>query len=299
MNGYTKLFSSILASSVWGETKETKIVWITMLAMADKNGYVSAAVPGLAAIARLTLEETQEALATLSSPDPHSRTTTHEGRRIRAIDGGWKILNHAKYRNAKKLDERREYLREKQRECRAKKKAVNTVNDGQSRSIAVNGASESVPARNDSQSSDVDKNKSIISKHNSRQGLKAGQSTSSVNKSQQKSTSQQQAEAAPNATPEAIKARKSALRGFDFGKMQLADDSHLRSILGFMQQRDLWSADIIVLMATIALRKADDPMNMFLHFVINGLGGKYPEADEYHVEASRRMASLFGHERHS
>ena len=42
MNGFTKLFQSILTSSVWSEDNETRIVWITMLALADQNGSVSA-----------------------------------------------------------------------------------------------------------------------------------------------------------------------------------------------------------------------------------------------------------------
>lgn len=32
------------------------------------------------------------------SPDKWSRTTDNEGRRIEPIDGGWRLLNHAKYR---------------------------------------------------------------------------------------------------------------------------------------------------------------------------------------------------------
>ena len=34
---FTKLFSSILDSTVWQESKETKLVWVTMLAMCDRQ----------------------------------------------------------------------------------------------------------------------------------------------------------------------------------------------------------------------------------------------------------------------
>lgn len=52
MSGYTKLFSSIIDSTIWRESKETKIVWITMLAKADRYGVVEASLPGLADAAK-------------------------------------------------------------------------------------------------------------------------------------------------------------------------------------------------------------------------------------------------------
>ena len=118
MAGYTKLFNSILASTIWRAGKETKLLWITMLAMADKDGVAAASVPGLAHFAGLSMAETEAGLAELSAPDEHSRTKDHEGRRIEAVDGGWKIINHAKYRERMGVDERRQYKAQKQREYR-------------------------------------------------------------------------------------------------------------------------------------------------------------------------------------
>lgn len=118
MAGYTKLFSSIIASTVWRGSKDTKILWITMLAMSDRNGIVEGSIPGLADMSRLTIPEAQAALAELLGPDEFSRTKDHEGRRIEAVDGGWAILNHAKYRAKMSTDERREYLRIKKAESR-------------------------------------------------------------------------------------------------------------------------------------------------------------------------------------
>lgn len=111
MTGYTKLFGSIVASTIWREAKETKIVWITMLAMAGKTGIVEASIPGLADFARVSLEECEKALKVLSSPDPFSRTKDHEGRRIKAIDGGWLLLNHAKYRAKMSAEDKAAYQR--------------------------------------------------------------------------------------------------------------------------------------------------------------------------------------------
>ena len=69
-----------------------------MLAMADKEGRVWASVPGLANRARVPVEDTEAALQTFLSPDKYSRTPDFEGRKIEAIEGGWRLINHAKYR---------------------------------------------------------------------------------------------------------------------------------------------------------------------------------------------------------
>lgn len=95
---FTKLFSSITASTIWAARDQTRILWITMLAMADQHGRVWASVPGLANIARISLQDCETALEELQAPDKYSRTKDHDGRRIEPIDGGWRLLNHAKYR---------------------------------------------------------------------------------------------------------------------------------------------------------------------------------------------------------
>lgn len=122
MAGYTKLFSSILASTVWRADNETRIVWITMLAMATRRGLVESSIPGLADFARVPIDACQRALANLSAPDEFSRTKDHDGRRIEAIDGGWRLLNHGKYRDLLSAEERKEYKKVKQREYRGKQR---------------------------------------------------------------------------------------------------------------------------------------------------------------------------------
>lgn len=116
---FTKLFSSITASTVWLEPSDTRVVWITMLAMADRHGRVWASVPGLAKEAVVSVESCREALSRFMAPDPDSRTKVADGRRLEAIDGGWKLINHAKYRAIRDQEERRAYKAEKQREYRS------------------------------------------------------------------------------------------------------------------------------------------------------------------------------------
>ena len=105
---YVKLFQSLLDSTIWAEPDSTRIVWLTMLVIADKNGEVMSTVPGLAHRARVSIEACQSAIDKLSSPDKYSRSKLAEGRRIVAIEGGWELVNHADYRmKASKEDEKR------------------------------------------------------------------------------------------------------------------------------------------------------------------------------------------------
>lgn len=115
---FTKLAGSILASTVWQEPNATRITWIALLAMSDRNGIVAASVPGLAHMARVTLQECEQALATFLAPDPYSRTPEHEGRRIEKVVGGWRLLNHELYRNRRDDDTTAERKREWDRQNR-------------------------------------------------------------------------------------------------------------------------------------------------------------------------------------
>lgn len=118
---YTKLDSSLTASSIWNEPDVVRIVWITMLSMADKDGNVKAAVPGLAHLARKTLPETEGALAVLMAPDPHSGRKEMEGRRLVTINGGWHLVTHEFYRESGMTDDAKRYWRDKKRKQRMSK----------------------------------------------------------------------------------------------------------------------------------------------------------------------------------
>lgn len=122
MSGFTKLFSSIVTSSVWSESNETRIVWVTMMALADRRGIVEAAIPGLANAARVTIPECEDALAKFLQPDSYSRSSANEGRRIEKIEGGWRLLNYEAYRRKLSKEDRADYQRVKQQEYRDGKK---------------------------------------------------------------------------------------------------------------------------------------------------------------------------------
>lgn len=104
---FVKLFSDILSSSIWSADNETRIVWVTLLAMASRDGLVRASSCGIAHQARVPEDRTEAILTALSEPDQRSRTMEHEGRRIERVDGGYLVLNYSKYRDMKDEDHRR------------------------------------------------------------------------------------------------------------------------------------------------------------------------------------------------
>lgn len=124
MPNYTKLFNSIVTSTIWTEDDKTRIVWITMLAIADQNGEVQASIPGLARLAAVSISDAEIAISKFLGPDPYSRTPENDGRRIAKIDGGWELLNHAKYRRMASLAEAKEANSERQRRHRERNASV-------------------------------------------------------------------------------------------------------------------------------------------------------------------------------
>lgn len=123
---FTKLFSSIITSSIWNENDQVRVVWITMLALSDANGFVCASLGGLAHAARVSKLDCEAALGYLLSPDDDSRSREFGGQRIEGIDGGYLILNYKKYRDLGRKIDRDEYLADKQWESRQKRKQSST-----------------------------------------------------------------------------------------------------------------------------------------------------------------------------
>lgn len=137
--------AEILSSSVWSEAAHVKLVWLTMLILCDTEGYVGAAVPGIARAAGVTVDQASEALDLFMRPDQYSRTQTNGGRRIEVADRGFHILNFLEHLDRLSAD--RAKTRDRVRRFRARKlqaAAGNvTVLPGSSEEGA--GSSEDVP----------------------------------------------------------------------------------------------------------------------------------------------------------
>ena len=118
---YNKIFHKILDSSIWLEPTPTRIVWITLLAAMDQDGFAHfSAVENLASRARVTLDEAKEAVECFLEPDPNSANPANEGRRIERIPGGYVVLNADEHRKTISREIQREQTRERVARFRAK-----------------------------------------------------------------------------------------------------------------------------------------------------------------------------------
>lgn len=123
---YNKLFTKILDSSIWLEPDATRIVWLTLIAAMDEDGFVQfASVANLAHRARVSITAAKRAIAALEDPDENSSDPENEGRRIERVAGGWIILNSQKYRELVSRAISREKTRLRVAKCREAKKACN------------------------------------------------------------------------------------------------------------------------------------------------------------------------------
>lgn len=147
---YAKLFSSLLSSSVWSEDSDTCKVWITLIALADREGFVFGSPSGLARICALPVEKVEAAIEKFLSSDQYSSDKVREpersGRRIETVDGGWVLLNYAHYRDLSDADIRRAQYRASKRKIRGQSTNVNTIPQ----------SSTDVPLSESSSSSDAD-----------------------------------------------------------------------------------------------------------------------------------------------
>jgi hypothetical protein len=125
MSGFTKLVPEIIQSSIWNESSDIRIVWITLLAIKDEHGYVRGDTFTIARMANVEPDVAELALKKFQEPDPLSHTPENEGRRIAKAPGGWIVLNHDLYRERN----RTEYNREYKRRQRHREDGVDDVNN--------------------------------------------------------------------------------------------------------------------------------------------------------------------------
>lgn len=114
--GFVLLWEKILDSSIWLESNETRLVWITLLLLKDSEGKVFCHPAILASRARVEEGKCREALEKLMAPDKESGSPQEEGRRILPIQGGWYVVNHEYYRFS--TEAKRELWRQQKKEQR-------------------------------------------------------------------------------------------------------------------------------------------------------------------------------------
>lgn len=125
MNTWAPIWSFIVDSSLWSEPDYVIKVFLTMIALKDSDHVYRGDAYKLAQRAKKTELEVLEALKVLASPDTKRiEKQQYDGRRIRAVDGGWLVLNGEKYRELVQVEMRRARNRRAQAAYRARKKAA-------------------------------------------------------------------------------------------------------------------------------------------------------------------------------
>ncbi len=158
---YSKLHASLVNSSLWCEPDKVRILFITMLAIADRDGCIYGSRSGVFRQANITHDpDGDDPFEILLSPDPDSsdllRNPDNEGRRIEEIPGGFRLLNYAYYRGLRNDDDRREQNRVAQERYRKTHSA--TVSQRKPRS-AKKSQGQTIPSASASDSSSVSKKK--------------------------------------------------------------------------------------------------------------------------------------------
>lgn len=118
---WTPLWSMIVDSSIWSEPDYVCKIFVTMLALKDSDDVCRYNAYQLAQRAHKTEQEVLDALRVLASPDSRRiEQQEHEGRRIKAVQDGWLILNGQKYREMVSIQMKRARWRRAKAEARKK-----------------------------------------------------------------------------------------------------------------------------------------------------------------------------------
>lgn len=131
---YAKLFKQTYYGSMMGAGAHVHAVWPYALAHASPDGLVELNPPLVAFQIGMPVEDVVRAIEYLTAPDPNSRSSAEEGRRLIHLGGFlYRIANLPEYRKIRDDLARREYNRVKQAERRQRltlmSKHVNTSTD--------------------------------------------------------------------------------------------------------------------------------------------------------------------------
>lgn len=113
-----KLNRRLFESSIWEEDVHVRIVWVTLLALAQEpanrnmgSGYIAITPGNLMRKALVTREQLDDAITRLTSPDPYSRTDPGKAR-LEILPNGYRIPAFELYNDADAYEKWREQKRE-------------------------------------------------------------------------------------------------------------------------------------------------------------------------------------------
>ena len=123
MNTWCPIWSQIVDSSLWEEDGDVVKVFMTMLATKDSDHICRLDAYRIHKKCNLDEIKVLEILKVLASPDKRRKAEQKfDGRRIRAVEDGWLILNGEKYRQMVSDEMRKARLRRAQAAFRLKNK---------------------------------------------------------------------------------------------------------------------------------------------------------------------------------
>jgi len=139
---YGKLFTQMYDGTLGTKGPwQALVTFQQMIVLADQHGEIDMTPEAMARRTTIPIEIIVEGIKALEQPDPDSRSPALQGRRIERLtadrDWGWRIVNYAHYRSIRTQDDRREYMKQYQRERRAKvKKSTVSTSGKQNQPIA-------------------------------------------------------------------------------------------------------------------------------------------------------------------
>ena len=155
---FGKLFASIYCGSMFGARAIVFAVWGYVIAnmrpasRRDPECYVELNPSLLAATFATTVADVLDAIATLEAPDPLSRSSAEEGRRLVCLTEShhagpmqFRVVNGAKYRAIRDEETRREQNRNAKRAERQRKHVSNVSNVSQGQPKSAQGEGEVEP----------------------------------------------------------------------------------------------------------------------------------------------------------
>ena len=122
---YGKIFHSIYDGTL-AEDWRALITFQQLIVLCDADGVVDMTPQSISRRTGIPIEHIEAGIAILIAPDPSSRTTNDQGKRLLPLnpdrDWGWEIVNHKHYRDLRTAEDRREYMRNYMKEKRSKQK---------------------------------------------------------------------------------------------------------------------------------------------------------------------------------
>lgn len=156
MNSWAPIWSGIVDSSLWEEDGDVVKVFMTMLATKTSDHVCELDAYSIAKKCNFrsgdgSVDELKvlDIIKILASPDKRRKIRQEfDGRRIRAVEGGWLILNGAKYRDMVQKEMKKSRDRKSQEAFRRRQKMLTsgTPQTGESPTVSaeLNGASQEV-----------------------------------------------------------------------------------------------------------------------------------------------------------